>query len=257
MKSPFPGMDPYLERRSRWAGIHNRFLAKAEDAVVAGLPAGYVTELEERLVIDDPDGGYYRADLSVWDERPEWEYGGDGGTAVAELADIAVKPVVKRLDRPLKEWYLNVYGERGELVCTVELLSWSNKDKGDDRDRFLRRRRDLMEGPGSYVEIDLLRGGHPMPDVRTPASDYRVMVSPAYRRPDFWVWPVSLRDRLPVIPVPLRPPDKPVPLDLRAVWDAVVEVGRYVPRCYGQSPEPPLTEEDAEWAAGLVSSETR
>ena len=252
MNSPFPGMDPYLERRTRWLGVHNRFLAKAEEAIVASLPPHYATELEERLVIDEYDRSHYRADLSVWADRDAL-IEGDAGTAVAELTDFAVKPPVKTLDRPPEEWTLTIYGERGELVCTVELLSWSNKTAGRDRERFLKRREELMNGPGSYVEIDLLRGGHAMPEVEMPVSDYRVLVCPAYRRPKVWMDPISVRERLPTIPIPLRPPDKPAPLDLQATWDSVMQIGRYVPRIYETPPEPPLEGDDAACAAERVA----
>ena len=42
-------------------------------------------------------------------------------------------------------------------------------------------------------------------------------------------------------------------LDLQETLSAVMEVGRYVPRIYGQSPEPLLTEAEATWISRRFS----
>jgi len=41
------------------------------------------------------------------------------------------------------------------------------------------------------------------------------------------VWPISLRERLPVLPVPLRAPDPDVPLDLQAALDTIYAEADY------------------------------
>jgi hypothetical protein len=67
------------------------------------------------------------------------------------------------------------------------------------------------------VEIDLLRGWEPMPAEDRPEGDYSVLVSRAERRPAAQFWPIRLRDRLPVIPIPLRPADQDARVDLQEV----------------------------------------
>ena len=42
-----------------------------------------------------------------------------------------------------------------------------------------------------------------------------VMVCKAGERPRSSVWPISVCQPLPTIPIPLLPPDPPVPLDIR------------------------------------------
>ena len=90
----------------------------------------------------------------------------------------------------------------------IELLSPSNKRAGDDREQYLAKRRELLRTPAHLVEIDLLRGWTPMPQEGRPECDYSVMVSRAEKRRAADFWPIRLRDRLPVIPFPLRPPGR-------------------------------------------------
>lgn len=52
------------------------------------------------------------------------------------------------------------------------------------------------------VEIDLLHGGERTPVDDLPPRDYFVMVSRSYERPRVELWPLRLRDPLPLIPVP-------------------------------------------------------
>ena len=43
----------------------------------------------------------------------------------------------------------------------IELLSPANKTPGPDREQYLAKRMELLNGPVHLVEIDLLRGGPP------------------------------------------------------------------------------------------------
>src|SRR5438552_323864 len=67
------------------------------------------------------------------------------------------------------------------------------------------------------LELDLLRGGARIPLAGAPPpAPYYAFLSRSQRRPFTQVWPIALRERLPVVPVPLLPPDPDVPLDLQA-----------------------------------------
>jgi hypothetical protein len=105
-----------------------------------------------------------------------------------------------------------------------------------------------------WVEIDLLRAGHPSV-TRPPLvpSDYRILVSRAGERTRARYWPVSVRQALPAIRVPLRGKDPDVPLDLNAVLHAAYESGGYdLSIDYRREPEPALSGEDAAWADALL-----
>ena len=145
--------------------------------------------------------------------------------------------------------YLEVRNRVGlEVVTVIELLSPSNKRTGADRDSCLAKRRELLRSPSHLVEIDLLRGWAPMPQGGRPECDYSVMVSRVEKRRAADFWPIMLRDRLPLIPIPLRSPDGSVPVDLQEVLHRAYDGPGYEHFIYGGSPEPALSPEDAVWA---------
>ncbi|RUL89088.1 DUF4058 family protein [Tautonia sociabilis] len=63
---------------------------------------------------------------------------------------------------------------------------------------------------------------------------------------------VPLRERLPIIPIPLRPEDPDVPLDLQELIDLAFENGRSGGIDDRAEPDPPLSQEDAAGADGLL-----
>jgi len=149
--------------------------------------------------------------------------------------------------------FLEVRDRQGrELVTVIELLSPSNKRSGDDREQYLTKRRELVRSPAHLVEIDLLRGWTPMPQEGRPECDYSVMVSRAEKRLAAGFWPIRLRDRLPVIPVPLRSPDVAARVDLQEVLHRAYDGPGYEHFIYSGEPEPPLSPDDAAWARQLA-----
>src|SRR5213078_4566253 len=50
MKSPFPGMDPYLE--TRWEGVHQTLTIYARDAIQPHLPDDLWALAEERVYVE-------------------------------------------------------------------------------------------------------------------------------------------------------------------------------------------------------------
>jgi hypothetical protein len=134
----------------------------------------------------------------------------------------------------------------------IELLSPSNKRPGDDREQYLAKRRVLLRSDVHFVEIDLLRGWPPMPQGGRPECDYSVMVSRAEERRAAGFWPIRLRERLPVVPVPLRAPDTAALVDLQEVLDRAYDGPGYERFIYNGEPEPTLDPADAEWARQFV-----
>src|SRR5262249_44751267 len=86
-----------------------------------------------------------------------------------------------------------------ELVCVIELLSPANNRNGPDREQSLAKREQLLGSRAHFVEIDLLRGGKPMPLENRPDCDYSILVSHVDQRPWAGFWPVRLRELLPKI----------------------------------------------------------
>jgi hypothetical protein len=148
--------------------------------------------------------------------------------------------------------YLEVRDRTGrELIAVVELLGPSNK-RGADREQYLTKRAELIRSPAHLVEIDLLRGGRPMPQEGRPACDDSVLVSRAESRPQAGFWPIGLRDRLPVIPIPLRAEDEAARIDLQEVLHSVYDASGYEDHIYEGDPQPALSPGDAAWARTFV-----
>lgn len=256
MRSPFPGMDPYLESPTYWSDFHLRYVNVLSEAIADLLPRNYVARIEEEVVIVEPD---------VWEKKvgPDVSVARDplrtaGPHAVTGAAAMAsdLEPVtlgnVQLLD-PHTEAYIRIVRlPDHELVTVLELLSPTNKG-GDGRGLYIEKRQQLMGQPVSVVELDLIRAGKRLGgfDRALPVGDYYAFVSRADRRPktDVYTWPV--RRRLPTIPVPLRGSDPDVKLDLGAAFAVAYERGRYwklVDYC-NSPPPPPFAPEDAEWVA--------
>jgi hypothetical protein len=139
-----------------------------------------------------------------------------------------------------------------QLVTVIELLSPSNKVRGDDREQYLAKRSQLLSSPVHFVEIDLLRGAPRLPLRNMPECSYYAMVSRVEQRPRAGVWPVRLSERLPVIPVPVRAPDADARLDLQGVLHRVYDAARYQTYIYLTEPQPRLSPEDAGWARQYI-----
>ncbi|MGP0063657.1 MAG: DUF4058 family protein [Isosphaeraceae bacterium] len=254
MPSPFPGMNPYFEQRDHWLDFHTEFLSALRRLLAPQVGPKYIVQLEEHLYIHDlPPQPRHRlgsADLSLV------EAGG-------ELA----QPAIGLLEAPAEVWlpeqdvekvpFLEVRDRQGrELVTAIELLSPSNKRAGDDREPYLAKRRELLRSPAHLVEIDLLRGWSPMPQEGRPECDYSVMVSRAEKRRAADFWPVRLRERLPIIPIPLRSPDTAPRVDLQEVLHRAYDGPGYEHFIYNGEPEPSLSAADAAWARQFVPART-
>jgi hypothetical protein len=251
MPSPFPGMNPYFEQADYWQDFHTEFLTVLRRLLDLQLGVDYIVQLDRHVYIHDlppePRRPLDRPDLSI--VRSEAAAATSAGLGVLEAPAEVLIPM-QDVDRVA---FLEVRDRQGrELVTVIELLSPSNKRPGDDRSQYLSKRRKVLRSTAHLVELDLLRGWHPMPPDDRPPGDYSVLISRAGRRPAAEYWPIRLRDRLPIIPIPLKPGDSDRRIDLREVVDQAHDEGGYWKYIYDGTPEPPLSAEDAEWSARLV-----
>jgi hypothetical protein len=251
MPSPFPGMNPYFEQAAHWLDFHTEFLLALRRLLAPPVGPKYIVQLEEHIYIHDlppePRQRLGTADLAL--ARP-----GGGELAQAGLGLLEASASVWLPEQDIEKVpFLEVRDRQGrELVTVIELLSPSHKRAGDDREQYLAKRRELLRSPVHLVEIDLLRGWTPMPQEGRPECDYSVMVSRAEKRRAADFWPIRLRDRLPVIPIPLRSPDAAVPVDLQEVFHRAYEGPGYEHFIYSGEPEPRLAPNDPAWAQQFV-----
>jgi hypothetical protein len=252
-------MDPYLETPDLWPDVHHGLISHIQMALNPLLLPHYVARVELRVYISDEDDPGREA--IVPDVRVEKTAKRKGvkrpkrhRATVAAVAEPLTLPLL--IDDEIEEARLEIrHRESKALVTLIEILSPTNKIRGArGRASFMDKRRETIGSEVHWVEIDLLRAG--APSVTRPPlvpSDYRMMVLRGGQHGRGIYWPVSVRQPLPPIGIPLRGKDPDVPLDLGAVLSAAYDHGAYgVSIDYRREPDPPLSPEDAAWADELL-----
>jgi hypothetical protein len=240
-------MNPFLEQEDAWHDFHESFMPRIRESICAQIDPHYIVKIDEHLFIhesaDVPRRVFGRADVSVAGRPAEANV--QSATAVCEAP---VDGYVPAIDTDRISFVAIRDRRNRQLVTLIELLSPTNKRPGGDRDQYLAKRHEVLSSTAHLVEIDLLRGGVRPPLEQLPACDYYVMVSRSETRPRVGLWPLQLRDRLPVIPIPLRAPDPDAQLDLQSVLHAIYDSARYANYIYDGTPDPPLKLQDERWA---------
>jgi hypothetical protein len=168
------------------------------------------------------------------------------------FARIEQRPLTDdRFEMSRARWIEVVRLSNQAMVTVVRLLCLADKYPGPDRDRFLSDRIARLRAGVNVVEIDLIRGGEPSFG-GLPTCDYSAMVARASDAPQVGVWPISLRDTLPVLPVPLGAGEPDATLELQPALHTLYDEACYGLFIYDGDPEPPLSAEDAAWAAALI-----
>ena len=106
-----------------------------------------------------------------------------------------------------------------------------------------------------WIEIDLLRAGTRPPEV-ADKSDYYALLKRSGTFGRFEVWYCDLRDSLPTIAVPLRPPYADAPLDLQEAFEDMYRRAHYAESmAYDNNiPAPRLDPADLTWVQQRVQT---
>ena len=248
MKSPFPGMDPYLEHPSLWPDVHNRLIAALADAISPAVAPAYYVALERRTYLLKPDDIVFvgRPDIAlVATETPVM--------AAPQPTFSGVIEVEVPMNDEVSENFLEIHEVKtGRLVTIVELLSPVNKLHKAGREQYETKRDQVMATQTHLVEIDLLRAGAPMMVSLRVQSDYRILVSRSRQRPKAHLYPFSVREPIPEFHLPLLPQDEEPLVDLNTILHALYHRARFDLRLdYTQPPVPPLAVADRPWATSL------
>lgn len=252
MASPFPGIDPYLENPELWSAVHSRLIVAIADELVDHLSEKYRVEVEKRVYFSSDDESVLVGipDVSVATRRSAKP------TASTVTLSLPVQPeqVTVPLTEEVTERYLEIREvATGMVVTVIELLSPKNKRPGEGRIAYLRKRNQVLASVSHLVEIDLLRGGQPLPMSGQHQSNYRILVSRADQRPTADLYGFNLPQPIPPFPIPLMPGEEAPILELQPLLNRVYEKGRYhLAIDYRQPPIPPLGEEDKQWASKLL-----
>jgi hypothetical protein len=221
-------MDPYLEHPANWSDFHATFIVCWRDALREVLPSHYSARINERMyLVETPPEtkGLTIPDIAI-EHQPGLPRPSLPASSTVATREPVTIPLV--IHDEARETYIEIlHRPDRSLVAVLELLSPANKED-PGRGEYLAKRNALLRQKVHLVELDLLLGGRRLPlREPLPSGDYFTFVSRADRRPDCDVFPWMLPEPLPVIPIPLRPPDQDIALDLAALFKVAYDRGDY------------------------------
>jgi Protein of unknown function (DUF4058) len=251
MKSPFPGMDPYLE--SKWPEVHARLIVYASNQINGKLPRDLQANIEENVGVYDCEE-YSRAirpDLHISEDSTIEADAKNDATVEADLA-VATKPmIVKRPPHPTRHIEIRDADER--LVTAIEFISPWNKVGILNRENYTRKQRDYLDANVNLVEIDLVRQGAyvlaaPLSEVpEQELSTYLMCVFRSTKPDRFELYRAPIQSSLPNLPIPLRPDEPDIVLELQPLIDACYRDGRYDRINYQVPPKAKFSLDDTSW----------
>ncbi len=262
--NPFPGMNPYLERRDIWPDFHNDLIAQLRTILGPELPARYRIALQQRIEVEAPsaqplDLALMIPDALVTDEPAGQPLRPAEITAATAVATYDVEEFAVRVQMPRAvavTWLRVETVPDQEIVTIIEVLSPTNKAPGQERLRYERKREVIASSGANLVEIDLLRRWQPMPLATPPSpSDYRILVCRALEHPSALLYPFSLKQAIPRFPLPLLPGDEEPEVDLGAIINRMHHTARYglVARYHEPPPEPAFAPEAQAWVEARLA----
>ncbi|MEM7128662.1 MAG: DUF4058 family protein [Chloroflexota bacterium] len=256
MPSPFPGMDPYLEDRAIWPGIHLRLITYIADTIQLAVQPKYLARVGERIEIATAQSGYVPDVMVV---EPTLQIPNSQVTPAELVAD--QPQIVTYLDEERSVPFIEiVYRQTGDVVTLIEVLSPGNK-VGTEREKYIQKQNQILTTHANLVEIDLLGYGRSTVLARdvpiSKPADWRYMisVSRSNRRNRLELYPIPLKVRLPRCLIPLRAADPDVVLDLPMLLNRCYDAGRYdLMIDYTQSPSVTLTKGEQAWVEVLLQN---
>lgn len=252
-KSPFPGMDPFLEAPELWRGLHGGLAHKLVEQLNRQIAPAYhalaeINSVYQAVDLSRPKNIF--PDVAVYESDDQDAPFPSPSGAVTLEAPVR-REVLQTEEVKLRRVKIHVV-ETGELVTVIEILSPANK-RGQGLADYQAKRERLLLSQIHLVEIDLLRGGkRPGPELnRKPAldTDYILLTNRIGETRTSEIWPVPLNEPLPKIPVPLLYPDPDAILDLTTVIHELYQSYRYdVIIDYAKPiPSPSLRSEMEKW----------
>jgi len=256
MPSPFPGMNPYLENPQLWPEVHHRLITAIANAIESNLHQNYRVAIEKRVYTTVPEDSIL---VGVPDASVVSRSSNDQpSTTQTILAPDSSITVTLPVPQEIREGYLEIRDMTTGLVITaIEVLSPTNKRPGKGRDAYLDKRNQVLESATHLVEIDLLREGMPMTMLgNIPTSHYRILVSRAQQRPKAQLYAFNLQQAIPPFPVPLKPGETELMVDLQSLLLQIYNQARYdLAIDYQQAPILPLGEADDIWANDILQAQ--
>src|SRR5262245_48888301 len=115
MKSPFPGMDPYIEDRGLWPDFHHDLIAEIKRRLVDALPPRYYAQTEDRSYIvlagvDEKDEKAFLPDVGILTPTRTDASRQESGVAVAEPeTESDALTMHAFIDEHFRETFIEIY----------------------------------------------------------------------------------------------------------------------------------------------------
>jgi hypothetical protein len=255
MKSPFPGMNPWLEGYL-WPDVHNHLARVFAELLAPKIAPKYVARIDIATIMDnDPASeiGITYPDVEISQQKnflqePQVMYSSRSIASEPTFTIPYKLPIEVRV--PIVEIR---DAAQNTLVTAIEILSPVNK-RNPNLLKY-REKIDELHNRGVHVlEIDLLRRGtRPFRSHKTTSHYQMMLLRAKMNRAD--IWAVHVQDVLPVLPVPLLAPDADVPLDLSKAMELIFERSFYhLSINYNEKPAPPVfAEGDWHWIERVIT----
>ncbi|MBZ0303375.1 MAG: DUF4058 family protein, partial [Anaerolineae bacterium] len=245
LKNQYCGINAHLHSRlqngGNWAGFHTAHIGDLARLLRVQLfPMGYTAEIEDSLQVRRSGDAVLapRADVLILDEGTSVRPGqtmrrssGDAQEMVMTLPEAL--GVIEEVDYYRAIAIYPTRPEQGEPVAWIELLSPSNKPRGQDWSEYRHKRERLLHGQLVFVEMDYLHESPPTLEVIRPylaaaessgqpeAFPYRIAVFDP--RPVIYEGQARMRlfrvdDPVPVVNIPLLGEDV-LTFDFGVVYD--------------------------------------
>lgn len=264
MPTPFPGMDPYLERRGLWEEVYIALITRIQQFLTPVLRPKYRVAIEQRTYLSlVAPGGDLIGKPDVMVTTPQYASSEPIlATAVATPAVVADEPLVGELPQAeeIVERFLEIRDTAThEVITAIEILSPTNKQSVEGRRQYEQKRLNILATATSLVEIDLLRAGQPfamrLQNQAAPASHYRIVISRGWQRPRADLYLFNLPQPIPAFPIPLRVGETEPVLPLNQLLHELYDPSGYdLAIDYSESAPPPLSDDDTRWIAQLLQN---
>jgi hypothetical protein len=254
MKSPFPGMNPWLEGYL-WPDVHNHLARVIAELLAPHIAPKYVARIDIAMYSDDdpeseigityPDVELLRRNNNMLQE-PAVAYGNKTTTEPTAIYPFIIPIEVKVARVEVRDTANN------KLVTAIEILSPINKRK-PNLINYRQKVNELHKNGVHVLEIDLLRRGTRPSSYKKSDKHYQMMLLRA-KTNKAAVWAVGIEDTLPILPVPLLAPDPDVALDLGQALDIIFERSLYhLSIDYKKKAAPPtFSEEELAWIQTII-----
>jgi len=268
LRSPFPGMDPFLEINPRWQVFHGWFVRKlAEQHQPRARELGCWIGVERAVYQQEPSGELVlvgEPDVLTGLDASAFAATAPSRPFSASTEPHAVHEVVLDPDQMhrYKQEYLVVreIDQFQRVLAVVEMLSFANKE-GTYVSKYREKRSKFLTSQAHFMEIDFLRAGdNPsramFPEL--PPTPYFVLVARKTglgRNEEGYA--LRLQEPLPTVDLPLGPPRPDLPLDLAAAFGSAYDLSArpgWIRYAEEPVPGPPLSAQDQAWVQQIAHS---